>query len=156
MIEQGKEIRLENVLFLRKRIPQNKLNEEIQNIGLYLNNNSLKRAGPVVTATFSSEIEDEQQVFDMEILIPVNRMFESTGEYGFKKVFHLVNAVYAQHKGNPSLLQNTYNQIISYIQENKLQQITAAYNVNLNELQPGQSIDDLKVDIYIGVNPSIL
>ncbi|OGO78603.1 MAG: hypothetical protein A2Y23_09975 [Clostridiales bacterium GWB2_37_7] len=58
--------------------------------------------------------------------------------------------------GNPALLQNTYNEIMNYLKQNNLQQITAGYNVNVKELQLGQSLDEMIVDVYFGVNPSIL
>lgn len=68
----------------------------------------------------------------------------------------MVNAVYAQHNGNPATLQITYDQMAAYINKNKLQQITAGYNVNVKELQPGMSLDEMIVDVYIGVNPNVL
>ena len=156
MLEKCKELRLENVISLRKRIPQNEIRDEMNKLRLFINDNALKKTGPIVTATFSIDTSNSQPVLDMEIIIPVDKSVDSIGDYCFKKAFHIVNAVYEQHKGDPSLLQNTYNKMISYIHENNLQQITAAYNVNVNELQPGQSIDDIMVDVYIGVNPSVL
>lgn len=156
MVEQGRELRLENVLSLRKKMDRSEINVEMMKIGKWVNDNGLKKAGPIVTATFGVENVDNQQILDMEILVPIDRAAESSGEYRFKEVFHLVNAIYAQHKGNPALLQNTYNKMVAYLQDNRLQQITAAYNVNVSELQPGQSLDEVIVDVYIGVNPSIL
>jgi effector-binding domain-containing protein len=156
MVEQGRELRLENVLSLRKKIAQSEINNEMIKIGKWLNDNGLKKSGPVVTATFAVETVNSQQILDMEILIPIDKPFESSGEYQLKKVFHLVNAVYAQHKSNPASLQNTYNEMIAHMQDNKLQQITAAYNVNVSEMQLGQSLDEMIVDVYIGINPSVL
>jgi|LSQX01.3.fsa_nt_gb hypothetical protein len=74
MIEQGRELKYDNVLSLRKKILQNEINKEIQKFGLYLKDNLLKKAGPVVTATFSAEVVNGQQVFDMEIIIPVDML----------------------------------------------------------------------------------
>lgn len=92
----------------------------------------------------------------MEILVPIDRQVELIGEYRLKKVFHLVNAVSIRHHGDPNLLQNSYNELMAYLRENGLQQITSAYNVNVNDLQPGQSLDEMIIDVYIGINPSIL
>ena len=156
MVKQGKELWLENVLSLRKKIVQNDINNEMIKIGKYLSDNGLRKTSPIVTATFEIKNVNSQQILDMEILLPIDRAIEPSGEYRFKKVFHLVNAVYAQHRGSPALLQDTYNQMIAYIQENKLQQITAAYNVNVSELQSSQSMDKMVIDVYIGVNPSLL
>jgi effector-binding domain-containing protein len=156
MVEHGKELRFKNVLSLRKKIAQNDINGEILKIGKYLNDNGLKKVGPVTTVTFAAEVIGSHPVLDIEILVPVDKVIEPSCDYCFKNVFHLVNAVYLQHKGNPSLLQDTYNQLTAYIKDNKFQQITAAYNVNVKELQLGQSMDEMIVDVYIGVNPSLL
>ena len=40
--------------------------------------------------------------------------------------------------------------------ENGLLPITTGYNVNIKELKQGDSMDDMEMDIYIGVNPNIL
>jgi len=64
-----------------------------------------------------------------------------------------MNAVYARHEGNPNLLQGTLNEMIGYIKKHGLRQITAVYNVNVRELKPGDSLEDMVVDVYIGVDP---
>lgn len=69
----------------------------------------------------------------------------------------MVNAVYARHIGNPMLLQNTYNEIIDYINKNNLQPITAAYNVTISDIREGQAlynfiVDDIWVLIQISYN----
>ncbi|RJE89061.1 AraC family transcriptional regulator [Paenibacillus sp. 1011MAR3C5] len=156
MVETGREFKIENVLSLRKKMTQQEIQQEMMNIGKLLEQNGLKKNGPIVTATFTIEQSNEQQLLDMEILVPLDKPAKLHGIYKFKDVFHLVNAVYARHEGNPNTLQNTYNEIDQYTRENALQLITVAYNVNIVELHPGQSMDDMIVDVYIGVNPSIL
>ncbi|MGB3973267.1 MAG: GyrI-like domain-containing protein [Peptococcia bacterium] len=156
MVETGREFKIENVLTLRKKMTQAELLQEMQNIGKFLEQNNIKKNGPIVTATFAVEQSSGQPLLDMEIMVPMDKPVELTGEYRLKEAFHLVNAVYARHKGDPNLLEDTYNRIAQYINEKKLQQITVAYNVNVVDLQPGQPMDDMIVDVYIGVNPSIL
>ena len=43
MIEQGRELRIENVLSFRKKVLQNELNTQMENIGKFLSDNSLKK-----------------------------------------------------------------------------------------------------------------
>ncbi|WP_242835573.1 hypothetical protein [Ruminiclostridium josui] len=93
---------------------------------------------------------------DMEILIPIDKNFEFSGEYIFKPLFHIFDAVYARHEGNPATLQNTYNEILAFIQQNKLQQITAGYNVQVKDLLPGMTADEMAIDVYIGVSRNVL
>jgi len=86
----------------------------------------------------------------------MDKRVELEGEYRVKDLFHLVNAVYARHEGNPATLQGTYNEMMAYMQKNQLQQITVGYNVNVKDMLPGMSIDELVMDVYIGVNLSML
>ena len=156
MIELNKSIRLENLLSLRKKMTQQQINEEMMKIGKHLQDNDIKKNGPIVTATFAVEEANGQPLMDMEILVPLDKKAALPDEYRFKLVFHLVNAVYVRHIGNPALLQNTYSELMGFVSENNLQPITAAYNINVKELQPGLSMDEMIVDVYLGVNPSIL
>lgn len=156
IMEVGKEFKIENVLSLRKKMNQAEIQQEMMSIGKFLEQNSLKKNGPIVTATFAIEESDGQPLLDMEILVPIDKPAELSSKYKLKDVFHLMNAVYARHEGNPNSLQNTYNELNQYICEKGLQPITVAYNVNVVDLHAGQSTDDMVVDVYIGVNPSIL
>lgn len=156
IVEAGKEIKLENVLSLRKKMTQEEINSEMMKIGKFLQDNGAKKAGSVVTATFAIETLNGQSVLDMEILIPLDKEIAVSGEYTFKPVFHIVNALYARHEGNPSTLQNTYNEMLAYINQNNLQQITAGYNVQVKDMLPGMSPDDMIIDVYIGMNPNIM
>lgn len=156
IMEIGKEFKIENVLSLRKKMTQAEIHQEMMSIGNFLEQNSFKKNGPIVTATFAIEESFEQPLLDMEILVPIDKPAKLSGKYKLKDVFHLMNTVYARHEGNPNTLQNTYNELNQYISEKGLQPITAAYNVNVVDLNPGQSMDEMIVDVYIGVNPSIL
>lgn len=155
-VESGKEFKLENVLSLRKKMTQEEINSEIMKIGKFLQDNGVRKAGPIVTVTFAVDAENGQPLLDMEILVPLDKKIELPGQYVFKPVFHIVNAVYARHEGNPAALQNTYNDMLAYIQKNKRHQITAGYNVQVKDLMPGMTPDDMVVDVYIGVSPNIL
>jgi len=83
---------------------------ELMKIGQYFQEKGIKKNGPVVTATFAVEQVDGQPILDMEILVPMDRQVDLGGEYRLKRVFHLMNAVYARHEGNPNLLQGTLNE----------------------------------------------
>lgn len=95
-IEKNRELKLENLLYLRKRMTAQEMNKEMTHIG--------------------------QQIMDIEIMIPLDKKVALPAPYGFKEVFHLVHAIYARHMGNPATIQNTYNQLMHYMKENQLQQ----------------------------------
>lgn len=156
MIESGKSIRFENLLSLRKKVTQEELNGQMMKIGQFLKEKNLKKNGPIINTTFAVEMKDNKQILDTELSIPVDREIELPAEYTFKKVFNLVNAICIRHTGNPMTLQNTYNDLNKFLTENKLQPITPAYNVTVNDVTDTAKIDEAIVDIYLGVNPNMI
>lgn len=156
VVECKKSMRVENVRSLRKKMAQPDVNTEVMKIQQFFKAQGIKKNGSLMTTTFSVEMLNGQSLMDMEILVPMDKTTDLPPEYKLKPLFQLVNAVYARHKGNPANLQNTYNEMTQYMTQNNLKPITTAYNVQVNELTPGQSINDVAIDIYIGVNPNIL
>lgn len=45
---------------------------------------------------------------------------------------------------------------MEFIRENKLKQITSVYTVYIKEIKPGDSLDNMVTDLYIGINPSVI
>jgi hypothetical protein len=103
----------------------------------------------VITTTKAIETIDNEQILDVEILLPVNYRISCSEPYVFKSKIKIANALYVR-EDDVTKLQGTLNQMNQYIFENKLQPITSAYLV--------QSKENNKVitDIYIGINPNIL
>jgi effector-binding domain-containing protein len=147
---------MENALSIRKKMTQQEIQQTLMDMGNTIKSLGVNKIGPLVTTTFAVEQTPTGPVLDMEILIPLDKGITVQEPYIFKPLFHLKYAVYARHEGNPQLLQNTLNQMMTYIQENKFSQITSVYSVNIKELKPGDSMNDMVTDLYIGVNPSIL
>ena len=156
MILENQELKFKNLISLRKNITQQAMAVEMQKLGQLINEKGAQKSGPLITATFAIEQNNFGQVLDMEILVPLDKEIEVTGEYTFKKQFLLTNALKATHTGNPTLIQSTYNLINSHIIENKLQPITASYNVTVKDVMDPSKIGELVIDIYVGVNPCIL
>ncbi|MFC4770315.1 hypothetical protein [Effusibacillus consociatus] len=154
-IETGKSIRFENVASFRKKMKQSEVNLELGKFVNFLQQNNVQKNGPMITATFGVENDQQEQILDIEFLIPIDKQIDMPHEYTFKPLFHLVHAVYARYIGDPLQIENTYNELTDFLQQNKLQQITPAYNMNLNDIHTLQGNEPI-IDIYIGVNPSIL
>lgn len=152
-IETGKELIMRNVLSVRRKMTQNNMQEEMSKIGQFFENNGIKKTGPIVTTTFGIE---KDGTIDMEILVPMSKIIDVPSEYRFKQIFKLENAVYVRYEGNPKFLQSVYNEMISYIHENNLQQITTGYNVTVRDNTEGITIDEVIIDVYIGVSSNIL
>ncbi len=148
VIEIGKRLELKNVLSLRKKMTQEDMQKEMAKIGQFFEANGIKKSGYIATTTYSI---DSDGTLDMEILVPMDKIVELPSEYKLKPVFRLVNAVYVRHEGNPSNLQNVYNEMMAYIKENNLQQITTGYNVTVKDFRP-----DTSIDVYMGVSENVL
>lgn len=155
-INRKTELKFENLLSLKGKIRQSDIPDEMMKIGKYLRKKGIRKKGPIITTTFDMEMVDEEPILDMEILVPLNKHLELDEGYKLKKTFNLVNAVSIRHEGDPNQLQDAYNRLLSYIETNRLQRITPVYNVYVNDLTAEQSLEEMIIDVYIGINPSIL
>ncbi len=154
-IETGKEFCYEKLISLRKRGTQAEINRAVRQLGNYLKANSIKKAGPTITATFSSEQKYGETVLDMEILIPVDRLFAPEYGYIFKSKFQLLNAAHLCYKGKPELLQAICDEFIRYIREHEYHDTSAVYNVMADEPRlVNDGSGDITVDLYIDVSPN--
>jgi effector-binding domain-containing protein len=68
----------------------------------------------------------------------------------------MTNAVAIRHVGNPAGLEKTVNELLAYIQQKGLQPITAAYNVTVKEARTPLEVEEMVVDVYIGISPNVL
>lgn len=84
-----------------------------------------------------------------EFLIPVDREFESTDDYKFKKIVRLVNAARLRHYGSFCNIQKSLIELNSYISKNKLCSVTSPYIVELTD-------SDGAYDIYIGISENLV
>jgi hypothetical protein len=99
--EAGIDFKLKNVLSLRKKMTRNEYNHEIRKLGRFLEDNGIKKAGSIITVTFAVEVSDGEPLMDLEILVPVEKKLYATGDYIFKSIFRMVNAVCITKEENP-------------------------------------------------------
>ena len=154
LIKSGESIRFQNLLSFHKKIDQRDVDKEILKIKNLLVEKGINKNGPMISAIFGIEDVNGCTIIDIEILVPMDRKTELPDEYSIKDVFNLENAIFSRHTGNPKMIQNTYNQMVEFIRNNGLQQITVAYNVQTKEAS--QNTNDFSIDIYIGVSANIL
>lgn len=149
-IREQQELNLENLFSYRGRAKQTELETIVRAMDDSIRRADAKRAGNPITATYGVEGDS----VDIEILIPVDRVIESTDRFTFKERVRIVNAVVASHKGHPVGLQATCDRLNQYIVEQGLQPITVGYNVTKHTdlLNP----ENTQVDVYVGITPNIL
>ena len=155
-ISEHQTLEMHNVLSYRAKLTQQELQAKSLEIEQLLKDAGAKRAAPTATTTFSIEQGADGPVMDVEILIPLDREIAIPAGYAWKQHFLLSNALRIRHVGNPATLQNTIDELNAYIAEHKLTPITTSYNVTVKEAKTPSEIDDMEVDIYVGISPNIL
>lgn len=155
MILEKQELKFTNLISLRKNMTQQDMPLEIVKLKQYLKASGATQIGPTINSTFSV-IQAVIPTMDIEILIPIDKVIEQSEEFNFKKEFVLTNAIKVIHKGNPMMIQNTFNEINVYIQQNNLQPITSAYNVAIQDAKDMSEINNVEIHIYVGITPNKL
>ena len=149
-------LEMTNVLSFRGKVTQQQLNEISNEMETLIKLNNAQRDGANVSATFAVDTSGLIPLIDVELLIPLDKSFPVSEPYRFKQVFRLKNAIKIQHKGSLNTSQNTVNELLHYISEHGYTPVTALYNVVIREPRGQTDIDNMIVDIYIGVNDNIL
>lgn len=149
-IKENQKLNVNNVLSYRGKIKHSEMGNIVKSMESRIQELGALRVGSPITATYGIEGD----VIDVEILLPVDRYIDSTGDYVFKNRIQIVNAVVAIFKGHPVGLQEACNQLNQYIMEHGLQPITVGYNVtkNTDMLKP----ENTEIDVYVGISPNIL
>lgn len=155
-ITENTTLEMKNVLSYRSKSTRRQLQMASQEIEAILKDKGVKRTGPSVSTTFDIDTSGDEPIFDMELLIPVDRIIYIDSPYRMKPVFRLVNAVKIRHEGKPELLQQTANELMDYIRKQRLTPVTSGYNVTIKQPSSPMDMDDLVVDLYIGVDGNIL
>ena len=153
-ITQHKEIRLENLLPNRANIEEGAMEKEFKVMETFIKKHKLNQVGGVITAIH--KMDKENGLLDMEIMIPVESSIDSLEHYTITPIFHLVNALHLEYLGDPKDLLTAYKEIYTYVADHNLQPITPLYNFYSNNSSEEQVSNALKVDMLIGVNPSII
>ena len=123
-------LEMTNVLSFRGKVTQQQLNEISKEIETLIKSNNAHKKGGSVSATYAVDTTGTIPLIDMELKI--------------------------RHEGSPVYLQNTANELMRYISEHGYTPATAGYNVTVKEPANQADINNMIVDIYIGVNDNIL
>lgn len=147
-------LELENVLSYRTRVDINRLSGILR----YAEKNA-DALGLTVTGnilfTINEKISDcNKCIVGIEILIPVNKKFESCEQYIFKPVFKLVNAVSVRHCGLYSDIDSVSSSLEDFLKIKNMKPISNIYYmaVRNNEEHPLSSI----LDAFVSVNGNLL
>lgn len=155
-IIENASLEMENVLSYRGKVTQQQMVQITKEMQSIIDSNNAHKTLPGVSATFAIDSTSSVPMMEVEIMYPLDKPITVSAPYVFKPVFRLRNAVKVRHIGNPTLMQNTANELMAYINNKGLMPITAGYNVTVQEPSTPTDIDSLIVEMYIGVSDNIL
>lgn len=155
MILEKQNLQLNNVLSLRNKMDQEQINKVLSYLNNYLNENDIER-GCFITTTYSIEDIGGKQILDFEILCPVKKISQLPKDFIIKPIFKLTNALKLSHYGNPQMLQDSIQQLISYSNSKRYTPITPLYNVTVKEPGSSNVMEKFQIDLYLGITENIL
>lgn len=147
-------LELENVLSYRTRVDINRLSGILRYAEKNADALGLNVTGNILF-TINEKISDcNKCIVGIEMLIPVNKKFESCEQYIFKPVFKLVNAVSVRHCGLYSEIDSVSTSLEDFLKRKNLKPISNIYYmaVRNNEEHPLSSI----LDAFVSVNENLL
>lgn len=141
----------DNILSYRTRVEEPSLLQLIKHIETTLNALSLEQKGSIVF-TIDERVEtDDTTILGVELLVPVDKPFESSNRYVFKSCFKLENAVMSKYSGKIDGLKTTVKDLCSYVESNNIKTITDVYFLVRNIYD-----DECVIDLYLGTSGNIL
>lgn len=131
---------------------------ELDNLLCYVKNSldalDLKVNGKIILSFSEKITEKNKQIYGVEILIPVDKEFESTGQYVFKPAFKLVNAISYRFYGNCSGFAEAEVKLSNYIKAHDMKAVTGLYYILQSKETANNGVQYW--DIYIAVNENIV
>lgn len=156
VITEHNTLDFENLISIRATLRQSDLIQIFQEMNRIIKESTTEQNGSFISATYSSEIENDEMVMDMEILCPVKNKIALPDGYEFKPVFHLVEAVKLEYEGHPNEAPAAMQKLMQHIAESKLTPITPIYNIVTYEPKSKEEFDKYAMNVYVGVSENIL
>ena len=142
---------VEQVITYRGKVNNKLLNNVMEQLFSAINDAGLKINGPTITAIHSIENDCGDQIIDIEIVVPINGIMTSTDEFVYRDRFEISNALMFRHIGNPLTMNTEMQEFNQYIRDNDFKPVTPFYNVTVRSASSPSEIDNIIMDIYVGV-----
>ncbi|MDE6426547.1 MAG: hypothetical protein K2K89_10515 [Ruminococcus sp.] len=150
-ITEGTSLEMDNVLSCRKKLTEYEMKLAVDNMLGFIEKVGAKTVGPVVKATYQLT----NGIADTEILIPIDRKPLIHGDYEFKPVFRLKNALKLEYTGKYTEYPTAVKKYTDYILSKKLVPITAGYSIE-KKFQDKTGEDLFSITTYVGISENIL
>lgn len=150
-ITEGALLEMDNVLSCRKKLTQSEMKLTVDNMLEFIEKVGAKPVCPIVKATYQLT----NGIADTEILIPMDRKPFVHGDYEFKPVFRLKNALKLEYIGKYAGYPTAIKKYTDYILSKKLVPITVGYSIE-KKFQDETGEDLFSVTTYVGISENIL
>lgn len=150
-INKVKEYNIANVLKFRGKIKGNEANNILSSALTKIGKEGFAINGPIISATHSIENDCGNQIFDFELIIPINGVMTSSDGFVYKDKFEINNALMFRHIGNPQTMDSEMQEFSRYMQENNLKPVTPFYNVTVKTAQTPNDVDEVIIEVYVGL-----
>lgn len=150
-IVEKQQLWYDNILSYRTRVEEHDLPRLINHIGTALDALELEQKGDIVF-TIDEKIETERTtILGVELLIPINKEFESSSRYVYKSCFRLENAIMSKFNGKICKLNSYAAELCSYADSSDIKPITDVYYLVRSICE-----NDCVIDLYLGTSGNIL
>lgn len=146
-IIEHQDIQLNNLISYNTKVKHSDILKLTQYISDNLHVLDLKKNDNIIFAE-KDHVNDE--MVNVEILIPVKGKIEKCNEYDYKPIFKLNNAVIIRHEGTLENLPQTESILHDFIKEHNFETSTAPYYIVIRNST--KYSDDCIIDICIGIN----
>ena len=150
-IVEKQQLWYDNILSYRTRVAEKDLPRLINHINTALDALELEQKGDIVF-TIDEKFETERTtILGVELLIPVDKVFESNSHYVYKSCFKLENAVMSKFNGKIFQLNSFAAELCSYVDSSNIKPI-----IDMYYLVRSICDDDCVIDLYLGTSGNIL
>lgn len=151
---EGQFYMAENLLSYRTRVVRGDLYDLLRYVRNNLDSLELKVNGRVILSISEKFVEKSKQIYGIELLIPVDKEFESTGQYVYKPTFKLVNAVSFRFYDTGNGFDEAELKLSNYIKSHDMDAVTGVYYVLRGDWT--NRCDAEYWDTYVAVNENIV
>lgn len=138
-------------LSYRTRVEKNLLCDLIRHIRDNIEALDLKITDSIVVSVYEEFVESAQTIFGVEIIVPVDRPFESNCHYVFKPHFKLENAVLFKYRGKASEFPEVKKKLCEYALNKHYSPLTNVY-FSIKQIDGGEVV----ANAYLGVDGNSL
>lgn len=139
------------VLSYRARVEKNSLCDMIRHVRDNISVLDLKITDSVAVSVYEEFTEPNRTIFGVEIIVPVDRPFESNCHYVFKPHFKLENAVMLKYRGNASEFPEIKKALCEYALNRHYSPLTNVY-FSIKQIDG----DEVVANAYLGVDGNSL